>query len=116
VATIANTSLSPGTYIIGAQAYEDGNHFNIPLDATGVTTIPGYTYITSAFTLTPGLNVPNDFGEGFGENGFLYADFSVTPSDTPEPASLTLLAAGCAAFGGFHFVRRRRRATESTQG
>jgi predicted transporter len=32
---------------------------------------------------------------------------------TPEPSIITLLASGFVAFGGFHFFRRRRAASEA---
>jgi hypothetical protein len=42
-------------------------------------------------------------------------NLSVTPSvSTPEPATVTLLASGFLAAGGFHFVRRRRNAAVIT--
>jgi hypothetical protein len=57
-----------------------------------------------------------DFVVGFGADGSFSNDstaldatltFQPTTS-TPEPASITLLVSGFFAFGGFHFVRRRR--------
>jgi hypothetical protein len=60
----------------------------------------GYDFISLNGYTNVGLNATDDYGPTF--------TAASQPSPTPEPMSVTLLAAGCFAAGAFHCVRRRR--------
>jgi len=102
--TIPGLVLGPGNYVIGG-TYEDGA---LPDGASGVTSQPGYTWITDEFVLGSGLNFPNSSTGGFyGQNGIFEADFAATPVATPEPSEL--LPAVIIGMGtGLALVLRRR--------
>jgi hypothetical protein len=103
-AAIGDVTLAAGTYTIGG-AY-DGGPF--PADATGVTTIPQFTYITDEQTLGSGLNEPTESTGGtYGPNGITQVDFSVA---VPEPETWALMLLGLGAVGVATRVGRRSRA------
>ena len=100
--------LAPGTYRIGGQYL--GNGDPVPYLATGITTIPGYTYVTDEQTEASGLNFPTNSTDGFyGQNGILAVDFSAVAS-VPEPGSLVLLSTGALAVVAYSGSRRRKEA------
>jgi Domain of unknown function (DUF4082)/PEP-CTERM motif len=100
--SISGFSLNPGTYVIGGEflGQSNTNPFlgvgdPFPTQAQGVTSIPGYTWITDLQLVGPGLNFPTHSTNGFyGDNGILAANFSTTL--VPEPSSIMLLGTGLA--------------------
>lgn len=76
-----------------------------PWDATGITTLAGYTWDTDEQTYGFGLNEPTVSTGGYGNNGILWADFSVGSSVIPEPSSLLLFGTGLLGVAGA--IRRK---------
>ena len=104
---IASLTLNAGQYTIGGEYL--GNSDTFPNQATGVTTIPEYTWGVDKQLFGAGLNLPTSGPFGYGQNGILVANFSVGSNDgsndVPEPITLSLLGAGLAGIG---MARRRR--------
>jgi hypothetical protein len=92
---ISNFGLSAGTYVIGGEYL--GNSDPGPTNASGVVTIPGYVWLQDRQFQGPGLNFPTNSIGGYGVNGILIPNFSVTP--VPEPGSLLLLGTGLVGLG-----------------
>lgn len=96
-------TLVPGTYRIGGLF--NGGPF--PELATGVTSLPGYTWINDEQQGGPVLTFPTvATNGGYGTNGLPIVDFSVQ-TGVPEPSSLLLLVGGLMVVGG-GVLRRRR--------
>lgn len=103
---ITDLILAPGTYVIGGEYL--GNNDPFPSDATGVTTIPEFTWVTDEQINGTGLNFPTDATNGsYGPDGILLVDFSVSSAATPEPVSMLLTGAGLLGFGLLRKLRRR---------
>ena len=101
--------------------YQELNTFTVSTgQVTGASEFYAYTstsYPSSVIDLTTTTSYLA-YGPGplsHGSNTEVYSDAtSFNPASSPEPATLTLLAAGILAFAGFHFCRRRRRACGDT--
>ena len=103
--TIANLTLNPGTYVVGADYAglgASGDRFRGTVDP--LTTIPEVTYGGDLLGIPPGFPTTggNFFNSYFGPNLHL-AD----TGDVPEPASMVLWGLG--GIGLFVTARRRRR-------
>ena len=106
--SIADTVLAAGRYTIGAEFPANNGPNIFPENALGLTTIPEYSWGTDVQSFGAGLNFPTfQTGGNYGDNGLLYANFSVTATSVPEPISITLFGAGLVGVGAF---RRRRKA------
>jgi len=106
--SIAPLALAPGSYVIGGEFLGNGNPF--PFNATGITTISGYTYGNDLQIFGSGLNFPTVGPVGYGPNGILAANFSVSTA-TPEPISLVVF--GGLIVGGAGVAIRRRMTTKA---
>ncbi len=107
--SITNLALAPGTYTIGGEFLGSVNGNPFPYMATGIVTIPGFTWVGDEQNLGSGLNYPTyNTGGTYGQNGILLADFSVASSAVvPEPSTLAI-ASLCGAFLlGYSRFRRR---------
>jgi hypothetical protein len=102
--SISPVVLGPGTYVI-AGTYEGGIFSSF---ASGVTSLPGYIYVTSAQSYGAGLNFPNDFYNGYGSNGILQVDLSVGAASAPDAASTVALLGGALSLLGAARRRLRR--------
>jgi hypothetical protein len=97
--------LVPGTYLIGGEYLGNGNPF--PNGASGITALPGYTYVTDEQSQGTGLIFPTfSSGGGYGDNGILAADFSIG-STVPEPSAVALLGSILAV--AMYFLRKKIR-------
>ena len=106
---IPDLILTPGTYVIAGQYL--GNGGDIPLMALGVTTQPGFTWITDEQSSGAGLNFPDTSTGGlYGNNGLLAVDFATTHSSvTPEPAEFLPMAIIGIGIGLALVLRRKAR-------
>ena len=106
--SIADTLLAAGQYTIGAEFLANNGSTTFPSGATGLTTISEYSWITDEQIFGAGLNLPTTTTNGgYGANGILLANFSVTATTSvPEPISITLFGAGLVGVGA---LRRRRK-------
>ena len=103
--SISPVSLAAGTYVIGGQYLGNGNPF--PSNATGLTTVPGYTWDKDLQQQGSVLTFPTVSDGSYGTNGILVVDFSVGGSSpsAPEPATLGLMLSGILAGVGFRRFR-----------
>jgi hypothetical protein len=99
---IAPLTLGPGTYTIGG-TYDGGL---LPSFASGVTSIPGYTWIEDEQANGAGLSDPTFSAGGYGANGIPQVDFSVSTTAIPEPATWITLILGLVFCG---ILARRRK-------
>jgi hypothetical protein len=98
---ITPITLGAGRYVIGGEFLGDGS-FNSY--ASGIVSIPEYSYGQDLQVYGAGLNFPTATYGGYGDNGILEVSFSVGGA-VPEPASWALMIAG---FGIVGFAMRRR--------
>ncbi len=100
--SIAPLTLAAGTYTIGG-TYDGGPFASY---ASGVTTIPGFTWITDEQQYGAGLNYPTvSTGGGYGTNGIPQVDFSVSAPGPVPGAGVAALAA--LALAGLYARTRR---------
>jgi hypothetical protein len=105
-ASIPSIVLGPGTYTIGG-TYETGLFAS---GATGVSSIPGFTWIKDEQLYGSGLNLPTESYGSYGTDGIPQVDFSVGPATTgvPEPATWALMLVGVGMAGGALRMARRK--------
>jgi len=102
-ASISPLALSAGTYVIGG-TYNGGPFAS---NASGVTTMPGFTWLSDRQVYGSGLNFPTvDTGGGYGTNGIPEVNFSSTGIGVPEPATWALMIGGFGLAGAS--LRRRK--------
>ena len=103
--SISSLSLGAGTYVIGG-TYNGGLFAS---NASGVVTMPGYTWITDEQLFGTGLNFPTVTTSGaYGVNGIPEVNFSTSGiGSVPEPATWALMLGG---FGLAGAALRRRKA------
>ncbi len=105
-ASVSDLTLGPGTYTIGGQLNQtvSGNEF--PAAALGVSTIPGFTWVADEQIEGTGLVFPTEVDGGYGNNGILTVDFSVTSGNSvPDGASTLGMVGGAMVLLGA--LRRR---------
>ncbi len=103
---ISDLILAPGDYIIGGEFL--GNNDPFPYEAMGITSIPGYTWVTDWQIEGAGLNFPTlTTGGSYGDNGIFLADFSVNTGAVPEPVTAALMAAGLMGLGLLRIRKNR---------
>lgn len=103
-ASIPNLALAAGTYVIGG-TYNGGP---FPSGAAGVTSAPGYSWITDLQAFGSGLNFPTvSTGGGYGQNGIPQVNFSLAGA-VPEPAGWALMIGGFGLMGGALRLRARK--------
>jgi hypothetical protein len=100
--TISALTLGPGTYTIGG-TYDGGL---VPTFASGVTSIPGYTWIADEQANGAVLSDPTFSAGGYGANSIAQVDFSVRAGAVPEPATWITLILGLAICGGATLRRK----------
>ena len=97
-------SLTPGTYTITGEFLGDGT-FNS--GATGITSLPGYTWLSDVQQFGSGLNYPTFTTGSYGPNGIGEVNFTVgSGTSVPEVSSLLLLGSGLLGIVGT--LRRKR--------
>jgi len=91
--------LAPGTYLIGGQYLGSNNVF--PVYARGLTTVAGFTWVTSEQANGTGLNFPTiAYGMYYGTNGIPLVDLSYADDPAvPEPATWSLLLSAALVAG-----------------
>jgi Domain of unknown function (DUF4082) len=91
--------LAPGTYVIGGQYLGNNNVF--PVYAQGLTSVAGFTWVTSDQVAGAGLNFPNvPYGTYYGTNGIPLVDLSYANDPAvPEPATWSLLLSAALVAG-----------------
>jgi hypothetical protein len=106
--TISTLVLGPGTYMIGG-TYDGGVFQSF---ATGVTSQPGYTWVTDEWTYGPGLNDPTTSSGGtYGANGIFQVDLATSSTATPEPGYYGVLALGVGTLAAM--ANRRKKAQKA---
>lgn len=104
--SIGDLTLGPGTYTIGGELNQTASSNNFPVDALGVSTIPGFTWVADEQLEGTGLNLPTNADGGYGANGILTVDFSVTSGNSvPDGASTLEMIGGAVVMLGA--LRRR---------
>jgi hypothetical protein len=103
-ADIGALNLTAGTYIL-AGTFTGGV---FPSSLQGVTTAPGYSYISSYQQEGSGLLFPSDSGNGYGNQGIGLVNLSLGTAAVPEPATWAMMIGGFGAVGGAMRYRRRK--------
>jgi hypothetical protein len=105
---ISDLILGPGTYTIGGQLNQTVSGNDFPADAEGISTIPGFTWVADEQVEGPGLVFPTESTGGYGNDGILTVDFSVTSSGSVPDGASTLELVGGAIFA-LGAIRRKFR-------